>query len=218
MSAMIDFSTIPAPEKEMIIRLPYRVGLWVSESDDIGGEESDLRELQTLKIVLISYVEDFCKSEFVQRVMEQTVAQKKDWETWGDDIPSVPQECKQVMSFLSGKIPSKELTSFQDNLIEIGQSVAMAYREFDDENPLGERIQIYLKLWSARLRAFLKGEALVSQDELLNISVREQDALDALVKSFSSVLEENVPEDEGVIDQNGEEDNDNDNEEEDQNG
>ncbi|MBL4589680.1 MAG: hypothetical protein JKY11_06360 [Alphaproteobacteria bacterium] len=184
---MIDFSNLTASEKELIVRLPYRVGVWISESDDLGGEDADLIEQQALIVIITAYVEDFCKTEFVQRVMEQTVAHKAEWSSWHENIDTVPDECRKVMHFLSGKIPDKEIMAFRANLTEIGYSVAMAYREFDDEASFTIRIQTYLRLWLERVSALIKGDVVQSQDEFLNISASERIALERLSEVLALV-------------------------------
>lgn len=185
-----DLSDLSVAEQDMLIRLPYRVGVWVSESDEGGGDDADALEKQALNVLITAYVEDFCKSEFVQRVMEQTVAQKDRWSQWEDDISSVPEECKHVMGVLSDRLPYKELNAFKDNLYEIGYSVAMAYREFDDEASGVVKLTTYVKLWIERVLASLKGDVAQSEDEALNISNSERIALntlyDALTQNMST--------------------------------
>ncbi len=191
---MIDFAKIPAHEKDLIIKLPYRVGVWVSESDDVGGEEADVQEIQTLKALIVAYVEDFLKTEFVQLVMEQTVSHRNEWDSWAMNVETVPEECKQVVEFLDGKLSEKELVAFKNNILEIGYSVAMAYREFDDEAGLGEKFRVYLALMIDRLRAVITKEAVQSSVEALNISAAEQEALDKIKSSLflDNVIEPEV--------------------------
>ncbi len=185
---MIDFTTFSSHEKDLLIRLPYRVGMWLSESDAGGGDEAAFQEKQALQSIIIAYAEDFCKSEAAQLIMEQTIRHKDSWDSWNENIESVPDECREAMITLSRTLPLKELSSFKDNLIEIAYSVAMVYREFDDEASFGERLKTYITLWIERLQAFLQGNAIQSQDEILNISPHERKALDELTAIFSEVF------------------------------
>jgi hypothetical protein len=124
-------------EQELIIRLPFRVGMWVSQVDTAGGGESDTREREALNTVVSSYAEDYLKSEFVQRLMELTLARKNEWSTWTSGIENVPDECLQVMKALELKVSLKEVESFKHNLLDIGIAVAMAYRETSGGVPNG---------------------------------------------------------------------------------
>lgn len=49
-------------QQDFLVALPYRVGLWISATDDTGGHESDAVEKQALEQVIVAYVEDFCLS------------------------------------------------------------------------------------------------------------------------------------------------------------
>ena len=61
--------------RQTLIRLPYRIGYWLSQSDSTGGDESDEIELQAMESLILAYGEDVCKSEFTQSVMEKTIAE-----------------------------------------------------------------------------------------------------------------------------------------------
>lgn len=185
-------------EQDLLIRLPYRVGVWISESDDGGGEEADAQEIQVLRALLVAYVQDFCKTEFVQKVMEQTVIQKDQWDGWHDNIDNVIDECRQVMSLLIEHLSTKELSAFRDNLIEIGYSVAMAYCELDDERSLLVKTKAYLSMWVEKIQRSLTGAQEKQSDEYLNISAREQEALNTLVDALS--LRQNIDVDPALLD------------------
>ena len=72
--------------EQTLIRLPYRIGYWVSQSDQTGGNQSDDVEQQALEGVILSYGEDVCKSEFTQSVMEKTIAGYDLWHGWRENI------------------------------------------------------------------------------------------------------------------------------------
>jgi hypothetical protein len=116
-------------QQSLLIALPYRVGYWVSVSDQSGGEESSVLETRALGEIITSYVEDYCKSEFAQRLLEQTLAHKIQWPVWHAGIDRVLDECRAAMDILTEKLEPKELHSFCLNLMEIGRTVAMAYAE-----------------------------------------------------------------------------------------
>jgi hypothetical protein len=132
MSVLNEFS---GDEQDLIVRLPFRVGIWISESDMSGGDESAAQEREALNTIVAAYAEDYLKSEFVQRVMEMTLARKDEWPKWTDRVDAVPDECDRVMKALATRVPLREVESFKHNLIDIGVAVAMAYREGITEPP-----------------------------------------------------------------------------------
>lgn len=176
-----EISDLEQSEQDMIIRLPYRVGMWISLSDDTGGEDSREQEQQVLESIVTSYAQDFCKSEFVQRIMNYAVRCKKDWLAWEADLEQVPDECQRVIYLLGQNVDKREVESFKNILLEIATSVAMAYREFGEEEPAGRKLAGYVTSFARRARVFVFGGTVPAYDDMLNISSREEMAIKHLV-------------------------------------
>lgn len=172
MSILDEFTS---DEQQLIIRLPFRVGMWISQSDTTGGGDADDREREALNTIVAAYAEDYLKSEFVQRLMEQTLQQRDQWSTWTKNIENLPAECEQAMTLLATRVPLKEVETFKRNLLDIGLAVAMAYRESDHvegaEGALGNLIYSMKEFFKILLGGFRTATA----DE--NISVAEHKAL-----------------------------------------
>jgi hypothetical protein len=181
----MSLNELPDDTRRSIVRLPYRVGLYISMSDQTGGSESDDAEMAALANVVTYYVEDFCKSEFAQGVMLETLRYKDDWPNWKEDIQTVPDDCKKVFDALSGRQDVKDIVAFKNNLLEIAIAVAMAYREFNSSaEPWAERFRVYLSVLMRRIKAFLKGEQPDSVDQILNISRDEKAAINILANTL----------------------------------
>lgn len=173
-------------ERDMLIRMPYRVGYWMCQADTTGGDESEEQELQALATIVRGYSEDFCKSEFVQRIMELTVSKKERWPVWQKNLDVVPNECRQLIAKLSDELPPREMDAMRFNLYEIGLSVALAYRELDDDAFLTD----FQRLWISvreRIYAWREGRAPRTGAYLYNISGEEYLAL----RQLADVL--NIP-------------------------
>lgn len=168
----------------LLIKLPYRVGLYISMSDQTGGGASSEAEMRALENVVIFYVEDFCKSEFAQSIMLETLNNKQDWPRWSENIQLVPEECKKVFDHLIDKIEMKDIVAFKNNLLEIAIAVAMAYREFDTTEPWIDRFKIYLSILVQRIKVVLGGAQLEEVDQLLNISREEKMAINLLADTL----------------------------------
>ena len=117
------FSALSYEQKEALIRLPFRVGVWISSSDSSGGAESEARELRALETVIASYAEEYLKSEFVQKLMEKTFAGKAGWSGWTQGIETVPEDCARLMSSLETLLPVRELDAFRENLVDIAVGI-----------------------------------------------------------------------------------------------
>ncbi|MCB9973262.1 MAG: hypothetical protein H6854_01720 [Rhodospirillales bacterium] len=171
--------TCPQPVKEALIRLPYRVGLWLSQSDQTGGDSSDEQELYALENVILSYGEDVCKSEFTQSVMEQTVKGYEIWDTWRDNIENVPRECETILYEIANTVDPKHLRDFKSSLLEIAETVALAYRETSENESFLNNVYIQIRILQKKWDAFIKKYDF-SLDHALNISPAEEEALKRL--------------------------------------
>ena len=171
-------------DREFMIRLPFRIGMFISQSDTSGEGESDEAEKLALEMVVTSYAQDFCKSEFVQQVMNETVEWKDDWPDWSTDIHEVPGECREMMSILADKLPMKDLNAFKQNLYGIGRSVALAYREDDHKNGVLGAILQRLRFYSYQRSMKKAGVEPLHWEEFLNISSAERNALEILERSL----------------------------------
>jgi len=180
----MSLSKLPDHIRHLIVRLPYRVGYYISQSDQSGGDASSDAEMKALENVVTFYVEDFCKSEFAQAVMLETLQNKHDWANWQGEIQTVPEDLKKVFDGLIGLVEMKDIIAFKNNLLEIAVAVAMAYREFDATEPWVDRFKVYLSILIQRIKNQFGGEPPASYDQLLNISREEKMAINLLADTL----------------------------------
>lgn len=181
---MTYLSLLPADIQDLVVRLPFRVGLYISESDQTGGDESAEAERKALENIVTFYVEDTVKSEFAHEVMLQTLNMKSKWGSWSDHINTVPEECLKVSTAIAKQIDMKEIISFKQNLLEVGITVAQAYCEFDKNTAIVSKIEIYMSIFFRRLQSLFRGAGMISNDALLNISPSERLAINLLSDSL----------------------------------
>jgi hypothetical protein len=126
------FSALSSTDEAVLVSLPYRIGLYVSYADVTGGWEAQDREQQSLANILRQYSEDFCKTEFCQKLLMETLMRRDQWPAWSQNIDSVPQEAEKVADILSGIFKEKDLRAFKEVLVDVALSVAMAFHEGRD--------------------------------------------------------------------------------------
>ncbi len=182
-----------AEQRDLLIKLPYRAGLWVSASDTTGGDESDEAERQALAAIVRGFTEDFLKSEFVEEVMRETVMRMDQWDSWGAQVENIPGEVRRGIEVAALYIDYKQVQAFKQSLHDVAMTVAMAYREFDESAPLAAQLRIYSKYWMERARAYVKKTQPPIMDQYLNISADEHKALDALNEALRVSAQEGLP-------------------------
>lgn len=157
--------------------LPYRTGLWISQCDDTGGHDATAQELAALEQVVIAFGEDFCKSEFVEELMRQTLARRDRWQSWHADLGDIPGDARRAVDMLAPLLERKDIASLKQTLIEIAETVAKAYKE--EEAPAFD-----LRHAVAVVMARLQNRPAPMRDALMNISRAERAALNALTASL----------------------------------
>lgn len=175
---MLDTLDISREDLDLLVRLPFRVGMWVSQVDQTGGTESDLAERLMIENIIRSYTEDYLKSEFVQRLMEQTLLRRDEWIKWFDHLSHTPNECHQVMALLGGRIDHGDLMAFKYNLCEIAIAVALSYEE-NKPSVVAKWMDSFSGLFRSSYRRV--GERIQNN----RISGLERQALDTLGKALS---------------------------------
>lgn len=112
-----------------LISLPYRVGLYVSFADTSGGFAAQEAEMQSLSNILREFAEDFCKSEFSQKVLMESLRARELWPSWSQEMDNVPEQARHISDMLEMHFDQRALRAFKEVLVEIAMAVAMAFRE-----------------------------------------------------------------------------------------
>ncbi|MDY0030186.1 MAG: hypothetical protein RBR86_09625 [Pseudobdellovibrionaceae bacterium] len=181
---MTSLAALPEDIRNLVVKLPFRVGYYISASDKTGGDDADDAEMRALENIVTFYIEDTLKSEFATEAMLEMLRKKDQWENWKEHIEIVPEECLKMSESLVGNIELKEVVAFKNNLLEIAISVAQAYREFDHKVSTLEKFSTYFAILLKRIQALMAGQEIQSTDAMLNISREEKMAIGLLADSL----------------------------------
>ena len=175
-------------DRTLLVSLPFRVGLYVSQSDQSGGDESDEAEMQALSNLITAYSQEVFGAETVQYVISETVRRKSEWKKWATDLHYIEGECHKAVDILSAHVDEKEVNAFKNHLIEIGESVALAFREYGASTPLLDKLKVYMYYISSKRKAKKNGDVYKDWEQFINISLDERKALcfvaEALDKTY----------------------------------
>lgn len=173
-------------QRTLLVSLPYRVGLRISQSDDSGGDSSDEQEMQALDSLITAYSQEVFGAETVQFIVSETVSRKGEWKTWSDNLDVVESQCHEAIDILSGCVDEKEVSAFKNHLIEIGESVALAFREYGESTPVLDKIKVYCIYYYGKWKASREGKRYREWEEFLNISLDERRALRSIAEALST--------------------------------
>ena len=172
--------------RAILISLPYRVGVWVSQSDSKGGAQADTKELKALSNIIHGFVSEMFGSELVQEIMTLTVQSEGQWEQWAGQISSVPGDCRIDVDILVQYGDAKDVNAYAVYLMQIGEAVAMAFRERHHISFVG-KIVLYWHYARKRAQAAKAGQDYKNFEEFFNVSVSERRALETLAGALGTI-------------------------------
>lgn len=173
-------------QRTLLVSLPYRVGLFVSQSDETGGDDSDDAEMVALSNIITAYSQEVFGAETVQYIICETVRRKSEWEEWSKNLDTIEAQCHEAIDILSEHVDVKEVSAFKNHLIEIGESVALAFREYGESTPLMDKIRVYLFYIKGKRHASKIGMPYKDWEQFINISLDERKALRVIATALST--------------------------------
>ena len=180
-TSILDFlDHISDKERNILVRLPYRVGLYVSEADSSGGDAADQQEKQTLANIINGFASDIFGAEATQHVISATVKAQISWPEWEETLEAVPSEARHAIHVMKQHVGEKEARAFGLQMYDIAEAVAMAFTEVEYLQTYQQRLAASLRYFKAR---YFDGVD-QSYDVFISISLREREALKALADAL----------------------------------
>lgn len=174
---MSALSELQPEEQELVISLPYRAGVWISNTDDAEGDDDDEKELKTLETIIKAYAKKVENYPFISEVMQATLSNQQRWDSWAADSFDIIPDCEKAVTLLKSNINKQALKNYRMVLYKVASEVAGAADEFDadgtDEDGLVGK---------------LKGLLVKSkkQEGFMNISPAEDAALQRLKEALTT--------------------------------
>ena len=173
-------------QRNVVVSLPYRVGLWVSESDQSGGEDSNEQELKTLDGLIQGFSGQVFGSELLQYIMADTVAKRDHWNEWAKTLSDVPDDCEKAVDILRSYADEKEVNAYVSRLMEIAEAVALAFREYEGKLSPLQSLILYIDYMVFRMKAKKHQPQMKSFEQFLYISPHERKALNEIAKRLGT--------------------------------
>lgn len=173
MTGKSHLSDLGNEERMLLCNLPYRVGIWMSHSDDESGEEDDVREMRALEKTLTALAKADNTPPFVQEILNETLSHRAHWQEWADLSFDILADCEKAVVCLEKNVSKEDRRAYKKTLIKIASQVGGAYGEF------GESFQE--ESFFNRLLKKVKGE---SNADFMNISAAEEAALQRMVAAL----------------------------------
>lgn len=176
---MTDISAFSEEDKDLIMSLPYRVGLHVSYAEDEEGEADDEQELGALVGVLEHIASEH---EGLDQQIAQGILDRKDqWENWGQGVFVIEPKCEKAVLAMQKYASEDEVKAYVKMVIEVATAVAEAYGEFGQG---AEKKEGFSKFIGNVFGGFSKDDA----NHPMNVSAAE----DTAIASIAAALKKNL--------------------------
>lgn len=176
MTSLAHFS---ASEAEILISLPYRIGVFISHADDAEGERDDRREMAALKSCIRAVVDQHRDRPFAAEVMKETLRLEFEWPRWAEKAFAVHGDAEKAVSLLKSKAGESTARSYAASVMEIAAAVARAHGEFFS-GPEDEQDQSALTAFFSRIIGELSVFTPEDAGHPMNVSASENEALTRL--------------------------------------
>lgn len=132
--AMALFTDFLEEEAAFLISLPYRVGVWISHSDDHADTERDDEREQRALLSVLTAMANNKSAPFVAAIAQETLTYQSYWSQWGTNTQeaAILKDVAKAMAMVAGRMPEDNTDNFRKCLLHVAKTVAGAYGEFSD--------------------------------------------------------------------------------------
>lgn len=180
---MVDLGAFTTEERDLLASLPYRVGAWISHVDDDGACSADEKEVTAIKKVIQVTGKRHDDKTAVDDIARECLLAEGMFDIWEKRSESLLSDVKVAVEMLRTRVSTQEADDFGEFLMEVGTSVAKAFREegygWDEE----KTSSFDFSNVSERVSLFLGKVAPSSKHGEMNISPEEDTALTDLAKA-----------------------------------
>jgi len=127
---MSELSGFNDEERHLLMSLPYKVGVYISEADDAEGTLDDDKELQALLECIRKIATSYSDSGLVDGIIRGTLKLDSQWESWGKTAYNLEPDCQAAIALLLAKGTRQDAENYREALILIANTVAQTYGEF----------------------------------------------------------------------------------------
>lgn len=176
MSVLSGFSD---DELQLLISLPYKVGVYVADADDEEGELDDEVEARALEACLRAVAQKYDGPGVVDDFVRGALGGRAQWPVWAEKSYNIIPDCERAIVLLRQKVDSEDVKNYRAALLEIASTVAQAYGEFVsfDEFPDDEG---FFSTVAAKIAGVFSGMGADDVGHPSNVSAAEDSAISRL--------------------------------------
>jgi hypothetical protein len=116
-------------ENDLVIKLPFRVGLWMVRADEQRGILDVKLERAALKKAIENVALFHASSGFVRTTLANTLKHQDDWTDWATGIDTVLQDCPVGLEMVRAQSGDDDFKLYRAVLMQAAICVAEAFQE-----------------------------------------------------------------------------------------
>lgn len=116
-------------ENDLVIKLPFRVGLWMVRADEQRGILDVKMERAALKKAIENVAMFHATSGFVRTTLAKTLSHQDDWTDWAAGIESVLEDCPVGLEMVRAQSGEDDFKLYRAVLMQAAICVAEAFQE-----------------------------------------------------------------------------------------
>ena len=178
---MTQLSAFSAEDADLLVSLPYRVGVSISFTEDEEGEGDDEREMEALEECIKQVAKLHQASPIVSEVAKTILENKDKWEAWSNQgVFNIAPECEKAARVLKPVVTAQELKSYKKMLLEIASAVAQASGEFGDVH---EKKGFFGRVMEKVVGGFANDD----KNHPMNVGAAEDSAIEKIRRALAKV-------------------------------
>ena len=184
---MTTLSSFTPEEADLIVSLPYRVGMHVSYSEDEGGELDDTLEMKALEGALRKAVQSENDS-LAKEVAQATLEEKDKWEAWSQGVFNIEPLCEKAVMTLKAHASDDEVKDYIRLCLKVAGGVAQAYGEFGEDDQDEEESSGIVGKIMGEISKVLPGIKGQEAHHPMNVSAAEDSAIERIGAAMKKAL------------------------------
>ncbi len=131
---MGNLSTFVPEDRDFLVGVFYKVGVWISHIDDDGEDNADSEEEKVLMRVFDRLSKKYKTTPLISQLTAEAGRQTSNHARWMGDSEEAVAHAVKGAEMIKAQMGIEDLKAYRMALQETGRSVATAFREGEDES------------------------------------------------------------------------------------
>jgi hypothetical protein len=143
----MDLSVLNQEDMNLLIALPFMVGVWMSKTETDQDEFDAEPEMQALERCLQSTAKNSGTHPLCSDIFAKTLAKKSSWSDWVLRSQNVISEIPHAVNLLNTHFQASDRLAYRDCIMDLARAVANAHTPLNDMEALTKHTGFFQTLF-----------------------------------------------------------------------